>query len=123
VWITSLFRPNSGAHVDFGHTLNHLKPLILRSPWNNNKTPLDFWEPGFPHPLPGAKATQRILIGHARRPAGEEDRPWLVEAAGDIFATPPLRSLSEKTAQRRCLGGIWGIWWKIVGENHGKSDD
>jgi len=47
-----------------------------------------------------AKATQRILIGHARRPAGEEDRPWLVEAAGDIFATPPLRSLSEKTAQR-----------------------
>eukprot|EP00438_Fugacium_kawagutii_P031592 Skav220178 [mRNA] locus=scaffold1271:222155:252662:+ [translate_table: standard] len=44
-----------------------------------------------------AKATQRILIGGSRpRVAEDEARPWLVEAAGEIFETPPLRNLSEQ---------------------------
>lgn len=65
-----------------------------------------------------AKATQRILIGHARRPASEEDRPWVVEAAGDIFATPPLRSLSEKTAQRYYIAVPPEVEKKVLTEGY-----
>jgi len=71
----------------------------------------------------GCKATERILIGHRPAEPAPQERPWLIEAAGNIFESTPVRSLSETTSQRLFLavapelekkvlteGDCWGVF-------------
>ncbi|CAK9083209.1 unnamed protein product [Durusdinium trenchii] len=64
-----------------------------------------------------ARATQRILTGGAKE-APREEHPWVVEATGDIFETPPLRTLSDKLGQRFYLAVPPELEKKVLSEGY-----
>jgi len=63
-----------------------------------------------------AKATERILIGHRPAEPAPQERPWLIEAAGNIFESTPVRSLSETTSQRLFLAVAPELEKKVLTE-------
>ncbi len=63
-----------------------------------------------------AQATERILIGHRPAEPAPQERPWLIEAAGNIFESTPVRSLSETTSQRLFLAVAPELEKKVLTE-------
>ena len=67
-----------------------------------------------------AKATQRLLIGHSKDKTQQSfgEKPWVVEATGEIFETPPLRNLSDKLGQRFYLAVPPELEKKVLSEGY-----